>query len=853
MEVAHYTPRALRALGFLILLSLYCTAVVAQEQTVSVSLSVPELRVGQSTDLTLSYNATDNAKTSGLGLRLHFDSSALEMGATSDKLSESAQPFQIQNDTTDFDNNPDTDKFLLTSWADLSGVGWPDIASQPVTLYVVPLTAKSDFAGEVLAFSGYSAPGYTLVAADITIVKAEAPVITLLGESEVSLELGSTYTDAGATAIDNIDGDITANIVTVNSVDVNTVGTYTVTYNVSDAVGNAATQVIRTINITPDVTIPVITLLGESEVSLELGSTYTDAGATAIDNIDGDITANIVTVNSVDVNTVGTYTVTYNVSDAAGNAATQVTRTVNITPDVTIPVITLLGESEVTLELGSTYTDAGATAIDNIDGDITANIVTVNSVDVNTVGTYTVTYNVSDAAGNAATQVIRTINITPDVTIPDITLLGEAEVSLELGLTYTDAGATAVDNIDGDITANIVTVNSVDVNTVGTYTVTYNVSDAAGNAATQVIRTINITPDVTIPDITLLGEAEVSLELGLTYTDAGATAVDNIDGDITANIVTVNSVDVNTVGTYTVTYNVSDAVGNAATQVTRTVNITPDVTIPVITLLGESEVSLELGSTYTDAGATAIDNIDGDITANIVTVNSVDVNTVGTYTVTYNVSDAAGNAATQVTRTVNITPDVTIPVITLLGEAEVSLELGLTYTDAGATAVDNIDGDITANIVTVNSVDVNTVGTYTVTYNVSDAVGNAAIPVLRQVIVGGIIDIDGNGQYDALTDGLLLLRSIFGLDGDALVFGVVASNATVTSSQDILVEIDRLGMLLDIDGNGVIDALTDGLLILRYLFGLEGDILIAGVVAQNATRATAAEIEAHLAGLTPTQ
>ena len=315
------------------------------------------------------------------------------------------------------------------------------------------------------------------------------------------------------------------------------------------------------------------------------------------------------TVNAVDVNTVGTYTVTYNVSDAAGNAAIQVTRTVNITPDVTIPVITLLGETEVSLELGSTYIDAGATAVDNIDGDITANIVTVNAVDVNTVGTYTVTYNVSDAAGNAAIQVTRTVNITPDVTIPVITLSGEAEVSLELGSTYIDAGATAVDNIDGDITANIVTVNAVDVNTVGTYTVTYNVSDAAGNAASQISRTVNITPDVTIPIITLLGEVEVSLELGSIFTDAGATAVDNIDGDITANIVTVNSVDVNLVGTYTVTYNVSDEAGNAASQVSRTVNITPDVTIPVITLLGESEVSLELGSIFTDAGATAADNI----------------------------------------------------------------------------------------------------------------------------------------------------------------------------------------------------------------------------------------------------
>ena len=249
-------------------------------------------------------------------------------------------------------------------------------------------------------------------------------------------------------------------------------------------------------------------------MSLELGSTYIDAGATAVDNIDGDITANIVTVNAVDVNTVGTYTVTYNASDAAGNAAIQVTRTVNITPDVTIPVITLSGEAEVSLELGSIYTDAGATAVDNIDDDITSNIVVTSTVDVNTVGTYTVTYNVSDAAGNAASQISRTVNITPDVTIPIITLLGEVEVSLELGSIFTDAGATAVDNIDGDITANIVTVNSVDVNLVGTYTVTYNVSDEAGNAASQVSRTVNITPDVTIPVITLLGESEVSLELG---------------------------------------------------------------------------------------------------------------------------------------------------------------------------------------------------------------------------------------------------------------------------------------------------------------------------------------------------
>ena len=145
---------------------------------------------------------------------------------------------------------------------------------------------------------------------------------------------------------------------------------------------------------------------------------------------------------------------TYNVDDAAGNAAVQVSRTVNITPDVTIPVLGL-GDVTVTIEVGATYTDAGATATDNYDGDLTSSI--VNPVDANTVGTYTVTYNVDDAAGNAAVQVSRTVNITPDVTIPSISLLGDAEVSLELGSTYTDAGATASDNVDGDLTSSITT------------------------------------------------------------------------------------------------------------------------------------------------------------------------------------------------------------------------------------------------------------------------------------------------------------------------------------------------------------------------------------------------------------
>ena len=113
------------------------------------------------------------------------------------------------------------------------------------------------------------------------------------------------------------------------------------------------------------------------------------------------------------------------------------------------------------------------------------------------------------------------------------------------------------------------------------------------------------------------------------------------------------------------------------------------------------------------------------------------------------------------------------------------------------------------------------------------------------------LDLDGSEKYDALTDGLLLLRGMFGLDGSALVAGVIGSNAAYTSSVDITARINALGSAADIDGNGTIDALTDGLLTLRYLFGLQGDTLINGVVAGDATRKTSEEIEAHLETLMP--
>ena len=106
----------------------------------------------------------------------------------------------------------------------------------------------------------------------------------------------------------------------------------------------------------------------------------------------------------------GSYVVTYDVIDAAGNPATQVTRTVNVV-DTTPPVITLLGADPVTHEAATPFTDPGATASDSVDGDITASIVPGGSVAASTPGTYILTYDVSDTADNSAAQVTRTVDV----------------------------------------------------------------------------------------------------------------------------------------------------------------------------------------------------------------------------------------------------------------------------------------------------------------------------------------------------------------------------------------------------------------------------------------------------------
>ncbi|MDA9570094.1 leucine-rich repeat domain-containing protein [Porticoccaceae bacterium] len=106
-------------------------------------------------------------------------------------------------------------------------------------------------------------------------------------------------------------------------------------------------------------------------------------------------------------------------------------------------------------------------------------------------------------------------------------------------------------------------------------------------------------------------------------------------------------------------------------------------------------------------------------------------------------------------------------------------------------------------------------------------------------------DFDGNGMADALTDGLMLLRYTFNITDLNMTAGAIADNATLSPTQ-VVENMQRALPVADIDGNGSTDALTDGLLLLRYMFNLRGENLVSGAISSDATRTTAEEIEGYI-------
>jgi len=270
--------------------------------------------------------------------------------------------------------------------------------------------------------------------------------------------------------------------------------------------------------------------------------------------------------------------------------------------------------------------------------------------------------------------------------------------------------------------------------------------------------------NITVPKITLVGSASMDLFVGGKFIDPGATAKDREDGDITFKVTVSGTVDMTKPGVNIVTYTVVDSDGNIAI-ITRTVNVKvrPN-TAPTITLQGTNPMNLFVGDTFTDPGATANDKEDGDITSKILVTGAVDTTTAGTYTLTYTITDGGGLTDKTTRKVIVVTAPNTPPTITLAGNNPETIQLCKTYSDAGATADDKEDGDITSNIVTTSDVNISKVGTYTVTYPVTDSDGNTvdenrSVNVVRSLIQSNGVKKTGQIQSYAENGDLVAICS----------------------------------------------------------------------------------------------
>ena len=215
------------------------------------------------------------------------------------------------------------------------------------------------------------------------------------------------------------------------------------------------------------------------------------------------------------------YGIRVKVTDEHG-ASTEGNFTISLQDeDDTAPLITLTGNSNITHEAGFIYVDANASWTDAVDG--SGVLVAAGEVNASKPGSYILSYNYTDAAGNVAETVTRTVSVV-DTTAPVITLNGDANVTHEAGFAYVDANASWTDAVDGSGT--VVGIGEVNTNVPGVYELTYDYTDEAGNDADTVIRKVNVI-NLAPHDLGFTSETILSVH----ENKPGGTLVANFVGD----------------------------------------------------------------------------------------------------------------------------------------------------------------------------------------------------------------------------------------------------------------------------------------------------------------------------------
>lgn len=307
--------------------------------------------------------------------------------------------------------------------------------------------------------------------------------------------------------------------------------------------------------------------------------------------------------------------------------------------DLEAPVIKT---KELTVAYGSIVTASDIKVTDNKTPNNRLKVTIANTNNSLTgVGTYTIPVTATDAANNTAEKTI-TVHV-KDMKAPKLSVAsnykGTGNEKKPIDIT---AGSTinpldyviAKDDVDGDVSPFITASNTLNTNQIGVQKVTYTVDDEAGNTSTKDVY-FNVLDNVA-PTIT---QKNNIVDYGSQF-DLNAY-FEGKDNFSTATLTSDTTINTTQLGVQTINVTATDEAGNK-TQGTYNVEV-KDITAPTLNLT-TTEVKAMVGDSFNALSyvASATDTKDGDLKANV-TATSPNMNTIGTQTVTYTVSDAAGN------------------------------------------------------------------------------------------------------------------------------------------------------------------------------------------------------------------
>ncbi|HOZ54326.1 MAG TPA: DUF5011 domain-containing protein [Bacilli bacterium] len=335
----------------------------------------------------------------------------------------------------------------------------------------------------------------------------ENPVIVLKGSTNITLECKNDYIEPGYTVDDNKDKDLAKDVKITGNLNTEKVGKYTLIYKVSDKSGNGDTAK-RVINVV-DTNSPILKLSGRNTIYIYKNSTYREKGIkSAVDNIDGDVSDTLEISGDVDTTTLGTYKVIYTVQDKSGNI-TEKFRTVNVINRKKIIVTT------------------------------TRPTTTTKKTTTTTKQSTTTTTTRQPTTTTTTTTVPTTTTAEPLSTNPaDIILNGSSIMTVYLYEEFTDPGVeSAIDDEDGDLKNSVIVTGSVNTDVLGTYDLTYSVTNSRDITAT-VIREVRVekAPSV-LTDFTFSGlEDDITIpgiyEDNVNRTFAVSDGVNQYDDDM---------------------------------------------------------------------------------------------------------------------------------------------------------------------------------------------------------------------------------------------------------------------------------------------------------------------------------